>query len=67
MNLISLFSGCGGLDVGFEKARFNIPVTNEFDKTIWSAFRANHPNTKLIEGDVRQIKKVISHHLFQMK
>ena len=35
MNVISLFSGCGGLDLGFEKAGFNIPVANEFDKTIW--------------------------------
>ena len=26
MKLISLFSGCGGLDLGFEKAGFEIPV-----------------------------------------
>ncbi len=26
MNVISLF-GCGGLDLGFEKGRFNIPIT----------------------------------------
>ena len=34
MNLIGLFSGCGGLDLGFEKAGLNIPVANEFDKAI---------------------------------
>lgn len=55
MNVLSLFSGCGGLDLGFEKAGFNIPVANEFDKTIWDTFKINHPNTKLIEGDVRQV------------
>ena len=49
MNIISLFSGCGGLDLGFERAGFNIPVANEFDKTIWATFKANHPNTHLIE------------------
>ncbi len=32
MNVISLFSGCGGLDLGFERAGFNIPVANEFAK-----------------------------------
>lgn len=57
MKVISLFSGCGGLDLGFEKAGFEIPVANEFDKTIWATFKANHPNTHLIEGDVRQINK----------
>ena len=41
MKLISLFSGCGGLDLGFEKAGFEIPVANEFDKTIWETFKIN--------------------------
>lgn len=57
MNVISLFSGCGGLDLGFEKAGFSIPVANEFDKTIYPTFKANHPGTHLIEGDIRKIKK----------
>lgn len=57
MKVISLFSGCGGLDLGFERAGFEIPVANEFDKTIWATFKANHPNTHLIEGDIRNVRK----------
>lgn len=57
MKIISLFSGCGGLDLGFEKAGFEIPVANEYDKSIWATFKANHPSTKLIEGDIRNISE----------
>lgn len=57
MKIISLFSGCGGLDLGFEKAGFDIPVANEFDKKIWETFKVNHPKTKLIEGDIRNISE----------
>lgn len=56
MNVISLFSGAGGLDLGFEKAGFKIAVANEFDKTIWATYEKNH-KTPLIHGDIRNIKE----------
>ena len=56
-NIVSLFSGCGGLDLGFTKAGFNIIWANEFDKEIWETYEKNHPGTIL---DRRDIKKVPS-------
>lgn len=47
MRLISLFSGCGGLDLGFKRAGFEIVWANEFDKDIWRTFEANFSETAL--------------------
>ncbi len=55
LKLISLFSWCWWLDLWFEKAWFLIPIANEFDKQIRPTFKINHPNTKLLEEDVRNI------------
>ncbi|ANE35373.1 cytosine-specific DNA methyltransferase [Campylobacter iguaniorum] len=54
MNIISLFSGAGGLDLGFKNAGFNIVAANEFDKTIWQTYEKNHA-TPLIKGDITKI------------
>lgn len=57
MNLLSLFSGCGGLDLGFKKANFKIPVAVEFDKNIFETFKINHKDTFLIEENIKKISK----------
>lgn len=56
MKLISLFSGCGGLDLGFLNAGFEIEIANEFDKTIHKTYQINHKNTKLLKNDIRALK-----------
>jgi DNA (cytosine-5)-methyltransferase 1 len=57
MKIASFFTGAGGLDLGFEKAGFEIIYANENDKKIFSTFEKNFPKTKL---DKRSITKVES-------
>lgn len=54
MKIVSLFSGAGGLDLGFEKAGFEVVFANEFDKTIWKTYESNHA-CKLDKRDIRNI------------
>lgn len=42
MKVIGLFSGAGGLDLGFSKAGFDMHWANEYDKEIWATFERNH-------------------------
>jgi DNA (cytosine-5)-methyltransferase 1 len=55
MKIVSLFSGAGGLDLGFRKAGFEIVFANEYDETIWQTYEANH-SCKLDKRDIRTIK-----------
>lgn len=57
VTLASLFSGCGGLDLGFKKAGFNTIWANEYDATIWPTFKANFPSVHL---DMRSIVDISS-------
>ena len=54
--LISLFSGAGGLDLGFQQAGFEIIWANENDKTIWETYKHNHPKTFLDTRSITDIK-----------
>jgi DNA (cytosine-5)-methyltransferase 1 len=55
MKIVSFFAGAGGLDLGFEKAGFDVIWANEYDKEIWETYQKNHLNTIL---DKRSITKV---------
>jgi len=56
LRIAALFSGAGGLDLGFKKAGFDIVWANEYDKTIWETFEKNHPETQLDKRSIRDIK-----------
>ncbi len=47
LKIAALFSGAGGLDLGFKQAGFSVPWANEYDKTIWETYELNHPDTNL--------------------
>lgn len=51
----SFFSGAGGLDLGFERAGFEITWANEYDKTIWETFEKNFPRTILDRRSITEI------------
>ena len=55
MKVCSLFSGIGGIDLGFMQAGFDIVWANEFDKDAATTYRYNFGDKHLIEKDIRSI------------
>lgn len=53
--IISLFSGAGGMDIGFHKAGFETAVAVEQDPSCCATLRRNMPNVNVIEGDITKI------------
>ncbi len=55
MDIISLFSGCGGLDLGFTKAGFNVVWANDNAPSVKETYEYNHPKTKFIKKSIKKI------------
>ena len=53
--VIDLFAGVGGLSLGFKMAGFDIVLANECDKSIATAYKYNHSDTKVIVADIRNL------------
>ena len=55
MTVGSLFSGIGGIDLGFMQAGFDIVWANEFDCDAAKTYRHNFGGEHLVECDIRNI------------
>lgn len=55
MRVGSLFSGIGGIDIGFQQAGFNVVWAVEKDAASCKTYRFNFPETTLIEKDIRYV------------
>ena len=53
--MISLFSGAGGLDIGFHEVGFETAVCVERDPACCRTLRVNMPDTPVIEGDINKV------------
>lgn len=53
--IIDLFAGCGGLSTGYEMAGFEIPLAVEKDEWASETYSFNHPNTRVLTGDITQV------------
>ncbi|MCL2285415.1 MAG: DNA cytosine methyltransferase [Firmicutes bacterium] len=63
MRAVSLFSGAGGMDVGFSKSGVTVVWANEMDTNAANTYQANNPDTILCRGDIKSTKK----ELFQFQ
>ena len=60
-NVVSLFAGIGGFDLGFEYNGFNIIWANDFDKYACETYKAN-VSKNIVCGDIRLEKENIPSH-----
>lgn len=54
--ILDLFSGCGGLSYGLERAGFEVILGIDNWSESLKTFAFNHPHAKILEGDVSKIK-----------
>lgn len=56
LRAVDLFSGCGGLTLGLNKAGFSVVAAVEIDRKAQETYRLNHPNVRLYAQDIRELR-----------
>jgi DNA (cytosine-5)-methyltransferase 1 len=56
LRLVSLFTGAGGLDIGFERAGFEVIFCVDNDREACKTLRYNRPAWRVFEGDIREFE-----------
>ncbi|MDV7187813.1 DNA cytosine methyltransferase [Lutibacter sp. TH_r2] len=57
LNIIDLFSGCGGMSLGFKWAGFNSIIATDIDENAKETYNHNFPKTPFINKDLRELTK----------
>lgn len=58
LTVVSLFSGIGGLDLGFMYSGYDVIWANDFDKNSVKTYKAN-VSEKIVEGDITKLYKEV--------
>ena len=55
MKIIDLFSGCGGLSLGFIQRGHKVVKAVEIDASIANTYKMNHPEVNMIVDDIKTL------------